>query len=51
MRRPDGAYFAIAFSDYRVNSGLPDSLFARSDKGVNGIRLRVKTGGGKGRKS
>ena len=43
--------FAMAFSDYAVNSGLPDSLFARTDKGVNGARLRVTVGGGKGKKS
>jgi hypothetical protein len=43
--------FAMALSDYTVNSGLPDSLFARPEKGVNGVRLRVNVGGGKGRKS
>ena len=43
--------FAMAFSNYAVNSGLPDSLFARTDKGVNGARLRVSVGGGKGKKS
>ena len=41
---------ALAFSNYTVNSGLPDSLFSRSGKRAGGARVRVKLGGsGKGK--
>ncbi len=42
--------FALAFSDYAVNSGLPDSLFATSGKRAGGAHVRVKIGGGGRRK-
>ena len=42
---------AMAFSDYAVNSGLPDSLFAPSGKRPGGTVVRVKLGGGKGKRS
>ena len=44
--------FAMAFSDYTVNSGLPDSLFSSPAKSDDGTHVRVKvSGGGKGKKS
>jgi hypothetical protein len=42
--------FAMAFSDYTVNSGLPDSLFAAPGRHDDGTRVRVRVGGGKGTK-
>ena len=43
--------FALAFSDYTVNSGLADSLFAPSGKREGGTHVRVRLGGGKGKRS
>ena len=45
--------FALAFNDYTVNSGLPDSLFAaRAGARGDGTHVRVHVGGGrKGKKS
>ena len=41
--------FAMAMSDYKVNSSLPDSMFATPASNKNVVRLKV--GGGRGRKS
>ena len=42
--------FALALSDYTVNTGLPDSLFA-AERGARGQSVRVRVGGaGKPRK-
>lgn len=41
--------FAMAMSDYKVNSSLPDSMFATPVNSKNVVRLKV--GGGRGRKS
>ena len=43
--------FAMAMSDYKVNSGLPDSMFAAPRDGKHAAHVRVKVGGGRGRKS
>lgn len=44
--------FAMAMSDYTVNSGLPDSMFAAPREGANTARVKVRVGnGGRGRKS
>ena len=44
--------FAMAMSDYTVNGGLPDSMFAAPRSGGNGARVKVRVGsGGRGRKS
>jgi outer membrane lipoprotein-sorting protein len=44
--------FAMAFSDYTVNTDLPDSLFAASGKPEDGAHVRVTVGRtGKGKKS
>lgn len=44
--------FAMALSDYTVNTGLPDSLFSASGRPDDGTRVRVTVGrGGKGKKS
>jgi hypothetical protein len=43
--------FAMALSDYTVNTGLPDSLFSPSGRPDHGTQVRVKVGGGKGKKS
>lgn len=42
--------FAMAMSDYTVNSGLPDSMFAAPRAGKGMVRVKVG-GGGRGRKS
>ncbi len=39
--------FAMAMSDYRVNSGLPDSMFAAPAKGADGTKVKVTVGGGR----
>ncbi len=41
--------FGMAFSDYRVNAGLPDSLFAAPGSRDEGGRVRVRVGGGRRR--
>lgn len=43
--------FAMAMSDYKVNSGLPDSMFAAPRDAKNAGSVRIKVGGGRGRKS
>jgi hypothetical protein len=44
--------FAMALSDYTVNTGLPDSLFSGPAKSNDGSHVRVRVGGGgKGKKS
>jgi outer membrane lipoprotein-sorting protein len=43
--------FAMALSDYTVNTGLPDSLFAAPGKQPDGAKVEVKVGTGKGKKS
>ena len=43
--------FAMALSDYTVNTGLPDSLFVTSGKKQDDAQVQVKVGGGKGKKS
>ncbi|MEQ1833575.1 MAG: hypothetical protein ABL977_11010, partial [Candidatus Eisenbacteria bacterium] len=39
--------FAMAMSDYRVNSGLPDSMFAAPAKDGDGTKVKVTVGGGR----
>ena len=41
----------MAFTDYTVNTGLPDSLFDAPKTHERGARMRVTVGGGKGRRS
>ncbi len=41
---------AMAFNDYTVNTGLPDSLFAAPAKGNGGARMQLRVGGGRGGK-
>ncbi len=41
--------FGMAFSDYRVNAGLPDSMFAAPGSRGEGTRVRVRVGGGRRR--
>jgi len=40
--------FGMAFSDYTVNTGLPDSLFAESGRHGDGTHVRVRVRGGRG---
>ena len=43
--------FGMTMSDYTVNTGLPDSLFAAPRSGDGAGHVRVKVGSGNGRKS
>jgi outer membrane lipoprotein-sorting protein len=41
--------FGMAFTDYQVNQGLPDSLFAAPGAAAERSRVRVRVGGGRRR--
>ncbi len=40
--------FGMSFTDYTINSGLPDSLFVSSDRPENANRIRIRAGRKKG---